>query len=80
MVDLNNLEVRRDELAEFLGLSPRRINALARNGIIPKPARGRYPLRACVQAYAGTRAKQRDFDGIDRAAIAALMEGFSEDA
>ncbi len=43
--DLGALRVGRDALAEFLNVTPRRINQLARGGVIPKPVRGRYALR-----------------------------------
>ena len=38
-------------LAEVLGMTPRRVQQLARGGVIPKAARGRYDLPACVQAW-----------------------------
>jgi hypothetical protein len=85
--DLGALEVRRDDLAEFLNVMPRRFNQLARCGRLPKPTRGRYPLKACVHAYIGQwqvgmvfdaealeaeLAMQRDFD-IDTEALAAEL-------
>ena len=38
-------------LAKLFNLTPRRVWQLAREGIIPRGARGRYDLVACVQAY-----------------------------
>ena len=43
--------VRTFELAAVLGLSDRRINQLAREGILPRTSRGQYPLADAVQAY-----------------------------
>jgi phage terminase Nu1 subunit (DNA packaging protein) len=39
------------DLAEWLGISDRRVRELAVEGIIEKSAKGRYPLQACVVAY-----------------------------
>jgi phage terminase Nu1 subunit (DNA packaging protein) len=39
------------EMAEMLQLSPRRLQQLATEGIIPKISRGRYELAPVVQAY-----------------------------
>lgn len=39
-------------LADILGLTPRRIQQLADDGIIPKPSKpGAYDIPACVQTY-----------------------------
>ena len=38
-------------IAALLGLSERRVNQLADQGVIPKTDRGRYDLRATVSAY-----------------------------
>lgn len=42
-----------DTLAELVGLTARRIRQLAREGVLPKVARGRYPVAECIQAYIG---------------------------
>lgn len=39
------------ELAEWLGLTPNRVSALAREGVIPRDAHKRFPLRASIRAY-----------------------------
>lgn len=39
------------ELAEWLGLTPNRVSALGRDGIIPRTEDKRYPLRAAIHAY-----------------------------
>lgn len=39
------------QVAAVLDLEVRRVQQLAREGIIPKPARGRYQLGGCVQGY-----------------------------
>ncbi len=39
------------ELAEWLGLTANRVSALAREGVIPRNADKRFPLRAAVKAY-----------------------------
>ena len=41
-----------DELAYYLNLSPRRVQELARQGIIPAPyQRGRYNFTLCLREY-----------------------------
>lgn len=45
-----NLTFNAPELASIVGCTPRHVQQLARDGIIPKAARGRYPL-AAVTAY-----------------------------
>jgi phage terminase Nu1 subunit (DNA packaging protein) len=41
-----------DTIAKLLELTPRRINQLENDGILPRPvARGRYELVGCVQGY-----------------------------
>ena len=39
------------ELAEWLGLTPKRVSALGRDGTIPRTDDKRYPLRAAIHAY-----------------------------
>jgi hypothetical protein len=39
------------ELADFLDISPRRIYALARDGIISQSSRGKYNLLASIEGY-----------------------------
>lgn len=39
-------------LAEWLGLTPNRVSALARDGILPRGSDNRFPLRPAVVAYA----------------------------
>lgn len=39
------------ELGEWLNLTPRRIQQLVHEGVLERAARGRYPLKSCVQAY-----------------------------
>ena len=38
-------------IARFLNLTERRVQQLARDGIIPKPEKGKYDLVGCVQGY-----------------------------
>ena len=38
-------------LAKLFNLTERRVQQLVREGILPKPEKGRYDLIACVQAY-----------------------------
>ncbi|MFQ5717493.1 MAG: hypothetical protein ACE5GQ_10390 [Nitrospinales bacterium] len=41
-----------EDVGEWLKISPRRVQQMAAEGIIPKPKkRGRYDLKACVLAY-----------------------------
>lgn len=39
------------DLAMLLGITPNRVNALAREGAIPKAGRGRFPIPQATQAY-----------------------------
>lgn len=39
------------DLAEWLGLTPNRVSALAREGVLPRNPDKRFPLRAAVKAY-----------------------------
>lgn len=45
------IEVTEVELAEYLGLSDRRIRQLSKSGVVIKSQRGRYDLKASVQGY-----------------------------
>jgi phage terminase Nu1 subunit (DNA packaging protein) len=38
-------------IARLLNITERRLQQLAREGIVPKAARGQYPLAGCVRAY-----------------------------
>lgn len=38
-------------LCKYLDVSPRRVQQLAREGVIPKSAHGRYPLLQCLAGY-----------------------------
>ena len=38
-------------IAQILNLKPRRVQALAQTGIIPKPEHGKYNLPGCIMAY-----------------------------
>lgn len=49
---LENITSKLDLLAEILGLTPRRIQQLAEDGVIPKPDKsGQYDIPTCIQAY-----------------------------
>ena len=39
-----------DDLAEMFGLTPRRVNQLAKEGKLPRTDRGNYPFKECVRA------------------------------
>lgn len=39
------------ELGDWLGLTANRVNALARDGVLPRDADKRFPLRASIRAY-----------------------------
>jgi phage terminase Nu1 subunit (DNA packaging protein) len=41
----------RDVIAKLLDITPARVNQLVNEGVIPKTARGRYPLVGAVQGY-----------------------------
>lgn len=44
--------VNATDLAEWLGLTPNRVSALAREGVLPRNAAKLFPLKAAVRAYA----------------------------
>lgn len=55
------------ELADWLGLTPNRVNALAREGTLPRGSDNLFPLKAAVQAYAaharaGAMGRRADVD------------------
>jgi hypothetical protein len=39
------------QVASLLNLTPRRVQQLAKEGVIPKPERGRYQIAGCVRGY-----------------------------
>ena len=43
--------VNGEVIASFLGLSLERVRQLAEAGVIPRQAKGKFPLRPCVLAY-----------------------------
>lgn len=45
------IEVTEIELADWLGLTDRRIRQLAKDGIVAKSRRGRYDLKASIKGY-----------------------------
>ena len=45
--DLVNVQ----DLSEHFGISPRRIQQLANDGVIPKSIKGQYNLIVCIQRY-----------------------------
>lgn len=51
------------ELAEILGVEVRRVNQLAKSGIIDKVAHGKYELSDCVSRYISFLKKGRKEDG-----------------
>ncbi|KTS12886.1 hypothetical protein NS228_25185 [Methylobacterium indicum] len=51
--DLEAFTVSAADGALLLKLTPRRLQQLAAEGVIPKAARGRYPLAGLIQGYAG---------------------------
>lgn len=49
---IEKIESKLELLAEILGVTPRRIQQLVEDDIIPKPEKqGQYDIPACVQAY-----------------------------
>ncbi|MEL6301105.1 MAG: hypothetical protein AAFR07_05650 [Pseudomonadota bacterium] len=48
---IDDISYNADVMAELFRMTPRRIQAMAEEGIIPKSGRGRYPLVASVQGY-----------------------------
>lgn len=39
------------QVASLLNLTPRRVQQLAKEGVIPRPERGRYQIAGCVRGY-----------------------------
>lgn len=61
----NIIEVTEVELAEYLGLSTRRIRQLVKEGVVVKSQRGRYDLKGSVLGYINSirqQEKQKDVD------------------
>lgn len=58
-----------EDVAEWLGVTPRRVQQLAAEGVIPRDGHGRYTLKAVVQAYCrhmGSIAAGRGDDDLSR--------------
>lgn len=52
LVAINEITSKLDLLAEILGITPRRIQQLVEDEVIPRPEKpGQYDIPACVQAY-----------------------------
>lgn len=54
----NDRLVSASELAEWLGVKPNTLQHLATDGTLPRAARGKYPLRECVNAYCNALRKR----------------------
>ena len=66
-----------DVVAGLFGLTPRRIQQLAKEGVLPKAERGRYNLAACVRFYvAHLQAKLQEIDRLTNAAPAEVAGEF----
>lgn len=48
---INDAKVNVKELAKLLNVTQRRVQQLAKDGVIPKATRGEYPLLPCVEGY-----------------------------
>ena len=60
---MSSIEVTEAELAEYLGLSTRRIRQLFKEGIVIKSQRGKYDLKESVNKYINSlrdREKNKD--------------------
>ena len=60
---MSSIEVTEAELAEYLGLSTRRIRQLFKEGIVIKSQRGKYDLKSSVNKYINSlrdREKNKD--------------------
>ncbi|TIN76765.1 hypothetical protein [Mesorhizobium sp.] len=44
------------DLASFLKITPRQLQKLVAQGVLPKSSRGKYPFRECAQEYYGRKA------------------------
>lgn len=52
MSELDNIKSKLDLLAEILSITPRRIQQLVEEGVLPKPQKaGAYDIPSCVQCY-----------------------------
>lgn len=70
------IEVTEAELAEYLGLSTRRIRQLFKEGIVIKSQRGKYDLKSSVNKYINTlreREKSKD-DNLEKLKISKEAE------
>lgn len=59
------IEVTEVELAEYLGLSTRRIRQLVKEGVVIKSQRGRYDLKRSVLGYINSIRQQENKAGAD---------------
>lgn len=59
------IEVTEVELAEYLGLSTRRIRQLYKDGVCIKSQRGRYDLKASIQGYIKSIKQEESKKGAD---------------
>lgn len=66
MAEIKNVNSKLDLLAEILGVTPRRIQQLAEDNIIPKPNKaGAYDIPECVRCYYYNEFAIDDEDGLD---------------
>lgn len=77
----NILEVTEAELAEYLGLSDRRIRVLAKEGIVHKTKPARYDLKKSVNGYINfiKDTKKEEKQGIEKIKLAREAEGLMHD-
>jgi hypothetical protein len=58
------IELGPEELAKVLDISRVHVRGLAKDGVIPKAQRGRYPLIPCVQAYIAHIRREEKVDSL----------------
>lgn len=76
-----NIQVNEKELAEYLGLSDRRIRQLVQEGIVVKSKRGRYDLKLSVKGYINSirTDKKVKNESIDKVKLAREVELLQHD-
>lgn len=62
------------DIAEALGITERQVQKLAKNGILPKSARGQYDLKSCLDAYNQYIEQSSTIKGSDKQDIAELKK------
>ncbi len=73
-MDIENMVLSREALADLLGLSPRRINQLSQEGVFPKVTHGKYKMLEAVHGYFAYLGADINMDFVEVPCIDGLQE------